>query len=167
MPILDSTFPNGNFSTLEKKHSYDLLALNNVLQESLKKAQGQVDKAQLIVRCENLPSIKADQTDMIKLFDHLLNMILNPSLKSSKQFLYVDCEEDASDAIDMTRLEGFKRYTVKFYTNVSTHNNWKLLNGQALINCRQILSKYNGNLVVNEISSSGCLFSVSLPGKFE
>jgi hypothetical protein len=167
MPILDSMLPNGGYSTLEKNYLSGLLALNDVLQESLKKAQNQVDKAQLIVRCENLPRIKADRDEMVKLFDGLLGTILNDPSNTSRLFLYVDCEEDSSDIIDMTIQEGFKRYAVKFHTNITTHDNWKLVNNQVLIHCRQILLRHNGNLVVNDISSTGCLFSVLLPGKFE
>lgn len=167
MSVLDSTFPNRNYNTLQKKYSNGLLDLNTVLKESLKKAQTEVDHLQLIVRCESLPQIKADQAEMEKLFDDLLGMILNHSPQTSRLFLYVDCEEDSGDVIDMNLEEGFKRYLIKFHTNVTTHDNWKLINSQSLINCRQILSRHNGNLAVNEISKTGCLFSVSLQGKIE
>jgi hypothetical protein len=104
---------------------------------------------------------------MAKVFDDLLNMILNQSLPPSKQFLYVDCEEEVTDVIDMSLSEGMKRHIIKFHTNITTHDNWKLLNSKVLMNCKQILSRHSGNLVVNDISSTGCLFSVSLPGKIE
>jgi len=167
MPILDSTFPDGNYNTLQKKYSGGLLDLNSVLNESLKKAQSQVDHLQLIVRCETLPQIKADHDEMVKLFDGLLGMILNHPPQTSRLFLYVDCEENVTDVIDMTLEKGFRQYIIKFHTNVTTHDNWKLVNSQALINCRQILSKHNATLAVNEISKTGCLFSVLLQGKIE
>lgn len=167
MTILDSTFPNGSHKTLEKNFLPGLLSLNEMLQESLKKAQTQVDKAQLIVRCESLPFIQADHDEMVRLLDDLIGMILNQPPNTSRLFLYVDCEETDTDLIDMTIKEGFKKYLIKFHTNITTHENWKLVNSQALMNCRQILSRHNGNLVVNDVSSTGCLFSVSLPGKLE
>jgi len=167
MPVLDSTFPNRNYNTLPKKYSSGLLDLNTVLKESLKKVQSEVRQLQLIVRCESLPQIKADYEETVRLFDDLLHMIFNHPPQTSRLFLYVDCEEDYGDVIDMTLEEGFKRYIIKFHTNVTTHGNWKLINNQALINCRQILSRYNGNLAVNEISKTGCLFSLSLQGKIE
>jgi hypothetical protein len=167
MTILDSTFSDRNYKTLEKNFLPGLLSLNEILQESLKKAQAQVDKAQLIVRCESLPMIKADHADIVKLFDDLISMILNQPPNTTRLFLYVDCEEDRSDIIDMTLGESTKRYVIKFHTNITTHEHWKLVNRQALVNCRQTLSRHNGNLVVNDVSSTGCLFSVSLPGKFE
>jgi light-regulated signal transduction histidine kinase (bacteriophytochrome) len=167
MSILDSTFPNGNYNTLQKKYPEDLLDLNMVLKECLKKAQAGVDDLQLIIRCESLPRIRAVYDEMVKLFENLLGTILNHAPETSRLFLYVDCEEDSNDVIDMTLEEGFKRYTIKFHTNVTTNDSWKLVNSQALINCRQILSNHNGNLAVNEISKTGCLFSVSLPGKID
>ncbi len=167
MAVLDSTFPNRNHHTLPKKYSNALLDLNIVLKESLKKVQSEVHKLQLIVRCESLPKIKADREEATKLFDDLLRMILNHPPQTSRLFLYVDCEEDSGDVMDMTLEEGFKRYIIKFHTNVTTHGNWKLINSQSLMNCRQILSGYNGNLAVNEISKTGCLFSLSLQGKIE
>lgn len=167
MSIFDSTFSDRNYKTLEKSFLPSLLPLNEILQESLKKAQAQVDRVQLIVRCESLPMIKADHDEMIKLFDDLISMILNQPPNTTRLFLYVDCEEDRSDIIDMSLSEEYRRYVIKFHTNITTHEHWKLVNSQTLANCRQILSRHNGNLVVNDVSSTGCLFSVSLPGKFE
>ena len=167
MSTLDSKFQERNLNTLENKYLPGFLSLNEVLQVSLKKAQAQVDKVKLIVRCETLPRVKADQESVIKLFDGLLGMILNSRPGDSRLFLYIDCEEDTSDVIDMNLEEGLKRYFIKFHTNIVAHDNWKLVNSQSLISCRQILSRHNGNLAVNDISSSGCLFSVWLPGKIE
>jgi hypothetical protein len=167
MSILDSTFPNRNYNTLLKVDPDNFVSLNNVLKESLKKVQARVDHLQLIIRCETLPQIKAEHGEMVKLFDGLLGMILNSAPQISKLFLYVDCEEVSDHAREMNSQEGLKRYVIKFHTNVSTHDNWKLVNSQALATCRQILSNYHGTLAVNEISRTGCLFSFSLPGKIE
>jgi len=167
MSVVDSTFPNRDHNTLPKKQNPGVLSLNQVLKESLRKAQKQVDNLQLIIRCEELPHITATHDEIVRLFDDLLGMILNHAPKSSRLFLYVDCEEETGDTIDLSVEEGIKRYLIKFNTNISTHDNWKLVNSQALVNCKQILSRHNGNLIVNDISSTGCLFLLSLPGKFE
>ena len=167
MSTLDSKFLQGNFTTLEKKYLPGFLSLNEVLQVSLKKAQSQVEKVKLIVRCETLPRVKAEHDDMVRLFDELLGMILNSGQGIPRLFLYIDCEEDTSDVIDMNLEPDLKRYFIKFHTNIVAHDNWKLVNSQALVSCRQILSKHNGNLAVNDIGSTGCLFSVLLPGKIE
>jgi signal transduction histidine kinase len=167
MSVIDSTFSEQGYNTIKNSQVPALISLNDLIKETLRRAQSEVDSVQLIVRCETLPQVKADRDGMLKLFDELLGMILKYPPKSSRLFLYVDCEEDASDLIDMNLEEGFKRYSIKFFTNIITHDTWKLVNSQALIHCRQILSNHNGNLVVNDISSTGCLFSVQLPGKIE
>jgi hypothetical protein len=167
MSMPDSTFPNRNYNTLPKKYPDSFVSLNSVLKGSLKKVQARVDHMQLIIRCETLPQIKAEHGEIVKLFDGLLGMILNLAPQTSKLFLYVDCEEVSDPASEMNSSEGLKRYVIRFHANVSTHDNWKLVNSQALANCRQILSNYHGTLAVNEISRTGCLFSFSLPGKIE
>jgi len=164
MSAFDSAFPNREYNTLSKKHPAGLLSLNDILKESLKKAQAQAENVQLIVRCELLPLIKAGQEDMTRLFDYLLSTILNHA-GNSRLFLHVDCDKDSDELMDLTLEKGFQRYTIKFYTNITTHDNWKLINNQALINCGQILSRHNGFFFVNDIRSTGCLFSISLPGK--
>ena len=153
-------------AVFQKASVTSVLSLNQVFKESIKKAQAQADDLQMIVRCQNLPQIKGNYSEIVQLFDMLLAMILNNPPQHSKLYLYVDCEEDNVDMID-SHFEGAKQYLVKFYTNITTHDHWKVLNSQSLINCKQILSNHHGNLVVNNISSTGCLFTISLRGKFE
>lgn len=167
MSVSDSTFPNKNIEAVfEKASGGSMLSLNQIFKESLKKAQSQADDLQIIVRCQNLPRINGSHAEIVQLFDMLLAMILNNPPQNSKLYLYVDCEEDNVDRID-SHFEGVKQYLIKFYTNITIHDHWKVLNSQSLINCKQILSNLHGNLVVNNISSTGCLFTISLPGKFE
>ena len=163
MSLPDSSLTGNDHSTLERKQNCSL-SLNDVLKGSLKKAQGAVDHLKIIVRCETLPVVKAGHDDMVRLFDDLLGMILNHPPSSSRLYLYVDCEQLPADA---GAEEEEQRYLIRFHTNITTHDQWKLVNSQPLVHCRQILSRYGGTLVVNEINSSGCLFLLSLPGKIE
>lgn len=167
MPILDSTFPDRKVNTLQKKHVSGFLSLNDALKESLRKAQAEVDTVKMIVRCEPLPQVQADHDEIVRFFDGLLGMILCQPSGVSRLFLYVDYEEDNTELIDVALQEGCKRYNIRLRTNISTGDDWRQVNSQALFECRQILSRHNGTLVVNDISSAGCLFSVSLPGKIE
>lgn len=159
---VNSLIPEGDFSTLGIKQFYAFVSLNEILKECLKKAQARVDNLQLIVRCENLPKVLATREEMMQLFDDMLAVILNHrQLAARSLFLYVDCEEDDAG------MGPHKQYCIKFHTNITTDEHWKLGSMQTLSNCRKILSKYNGTLAVNDISSAGCLFSLSLPGKIE
>lgn len=160
MSVNESTFSTRGYESKNIHHTSPL-SLNDIFRESMKKAQAQVDNLQVIVRCENLPQVHGSRNEMLQLFDNLLGMILNHPPRNSKLFLYVDCEEAETGS------NNEKQYTIKFNTNIDTHENWKVINSQALVNCRQILSTHHGTLVVNNISSSGCLFILSLPGKME
>lgn len=154
----ESIFPTQQYNT-ENLPQTPSLHLNDVFKASMKKAQEEVKNLQVIVRCESLPQIEGSYQEMLTLFDHLLGMIVHYPPKNSRLFLYVDCEEETNDC------NNEKRYLIKFNTNIAVPENWKVINSQALINCRQILSDHNGTLMVNNISSAGCLFIVSLPGK--
>lgn len=155
-----SISPTRNFSIENTPYS-PALDLNDVFKASMKKAQEEMKNLKVIVRCESLPQIEGSYQAMLKLFDHLLSMIVQHPPKNSRLFLYVDCEEDTNDC------NGQKHYLIKFNTNIAVAENWKLINSHILINCRQILSNHNGTLMVNNISNAGCLFIVSLPGKIE
>ena len=155
-----------NFRAHEKNQFSAHLSLNDALKESLKKAQTAAGHVQMIVRCENLPRVNACYDEMVHLFDTLLEMILNHP-GAAQLYLYVDCEEEDNDVMHCNLTDHEKRYHIKLHTNITTHEHWNLVNGRALINCRRILSKHNGILAVNEISSAGCLFCVTLPGKIE
>ena len=156
----ESMFPIQDYSIENTPHT-PALALNEVFKASMKKAQEEVKNLQVIVRCESLPQIEGSYQQMLMLFDHLLSIIIKHPPKNSRLFLYVDCEEETNDC------DNEKRFFIKFNTNAAVPENWKVMNSQAFIICRQILSNHNGTLIVNNISSTGCLFIVSLPGKTE
>lgn len=161
MPVNESTLPTQGTET-ENSNTTSPLSLNDIFRESMKKAQAQTGNLEVIVRCENLPQIQGNYNQMVELFDNLLSMILNHSPIGSRLFLYIDCEEDAERSTEKE-----KHFLIRFNTNIAAAENWKVINSQALINCKQILSAHNGSLVVNNISSAGCLFIVSLLAKTE
>lgn len=163
LPI-DSKYSPGELNTLRSIPVPNFLSLNEVFRESLRKAQ-ETRNLQVVVRCEPLPQVQVNAGELMPVIDDLLRMILSYPPTASKLFLYVDCEEDAADIIDMHVPEGLKRYNIKFFTNISTGAEWELANGQTLANCRQVLSRCQGSLAVNDVSSTGCLFSIVLPGK--
>lgn len=165
LPI-DSKYLSGELTAPGNISVPTLFSLNDVFRESLRKVQ-EHGHVQLVVRCEPLPQVQARLGEMTALIDDLLRIIISHSPAASRLFLYVDCEEDRTDVIDMALTEGFKRYTIKFVTNISAGQDWELASNATLTNCRQVLSRHHGSLVVNDLSSSGCKFSMTLPGKFE
>jgi hypothetical protein len=166
MPVTDSALPHENIDTLKSVPASSLFSLNRVFRESMLKKQSEASGLQLIVRCGSLPEINGNYEEISKLFDYLLDMIVQHPFVSSKLFLFVDCVEQDADVIDMSLADDFKRFTIRFHTTIATYENWKLVNSQLIIHCRQILSNYKGTLQIND-TGTGCLFSISLPGKIQ
>jgi hypothetical protein len=167
MSFTESVFPEKDFNIINPSPAQNLLSLNDIFRESLKKAQATVDSVHTIVRCENLPQIKGNHEDVATFFDLLLSTIFNHPPAGSRLFLYVDCNEYNEKPEDSILPFGSKRYLLKFHTNVATSKSWHATNDNTIAICKQILSNLNGNLVVNNVSSTGCLFAVTLPGKFD
>ena len=167
MTFTEPVYPKKDLDIINPSPGPSMLSLNDIFKESLKKAQAGADSLHTIIRCENLPQVIGDQQEIAQLFDQLLLMIFKHQPAASKLFLYIDCAEYNEEQEDPFLTHGTKRYLIKFNTNVATSKSWHVINDNTIAICKRILSNLNGNLVVNNVSSSGCLFAVTLPGKFE
>lgn len=167
MSFSESVFPEKDFHSINPSPVNNMLSLNEVFTESMKKAQAAVNSLHSIVRCENLPVVRGNYEQVTQLFDRLLKMIFSHPPGSSRLFLYVDCTEYTGEAADPFLEKEIRRYLIKFHTNIAISKSWHTANKDAITICKHILSELNGNLVVNSVSSTGCLFAVTLPGKFE
>jgi hypothetical protein len=153
--------------TYDSKNFYPLtmLSLNEIFRESMRRVQPAFAQLQIIVRCENLPVIKGNQEDITGVFEDLIRLILGYSATASQLFLYIDCEEADHGPADDIVQEGFKRYTIKFRTNISPDGNCEEVHKEIFAKCRQVLSVHNANFHVNRPNHTGFLFSISVPGK--
>jgi hypothetical protein len=137
------------------------LSLNDLFNERMRKAEAEFEHAGLVVRCECLPQISGYREEMTRLFDSLISMILNHPSKPAKLFLYVDCEENKEGK----QQPDLFNYLIKIHTNLTTNDYWKAQNREALAACERILILHKGSFAAHNISNTGCLFSISLPGK--
>jgi hypothetical protein len=164
MSAKDASTQNRNFITIKDPHPAVMLSLNEIFKESMKKAHAGQQGLNLIMRCESLPLVKAQRGEMETVFTTLIRLILQHPVTGSKRFLYIDCEE----RIQKQQLQkDQKQYLIKFHTNGSTNDNWKEANRVSIDKCEKILSAHHGSLTVNNIDHTGCLFCISLPGKFD
>lgn len=138
--------------------------LNEVMQQSLQQFQSGTRNLNVIVRCERLPVIEADQKAIAKVFDSLVQMISNHPPPGSKLYLYVDCEEERQQQDPETLYVG-KRFFIRFHTNITTSEEWKAEYCRVLEECALTLQQFGAGFTVNEIKNTGCLFSISLSGK--
>ena len=160
MSITDSAIPPGG-----QNSTASMVSLNELFKESLRKVQAGTDM-NMVVRCQVLPVIRGRREEMENLFDTLVRMIVHGAPYGSRRYLYVDCEEELRVSANSVN-EDSKKYVIKFYTNTIINDGWKESHRLMLDKCETIVSSYHGNFTMNNIRDSGCLFSITLPGKFE
>ncbi len=159
MSITDFPIPEKNSEQITI-NPFALLSLNQVLRESL---QPLYANSSIVIRCESLPSVYGQYDELLRLFSMMLNLITSEPPAGPKLFLYVDCDQGVTEP----ELEaGLRRFIIKFYTNITTGEAWREKNKNILSGCESIVSLHKGTFQVNNISHTGCLFAISLAGKF-
>ena len=146
----------------ETKHTHTLpmLSLNDAIRESMPALH---EHPGLVMRCEHLPQVRGHQDELVRFFYLLIRLIINNKPPVPKLFLYVDCDEGRKDLM----LEsGFKKYIIRIHTNITTSDAWKEMNDHILSGCKKIIADHQGELQINNIKNTGCLFAISLAGKF-
>lgn len=137
------------------------VSLNEVWRRSLKKNEGLLRNTSVTVRCELLPQVEGDPWQLEMLFDRLLSLILNNPPVGSRLFLYVDCQEEIFEK-DGAEL---KKWTLRFSTNIPANEEWRQAHQPVLQECEKIVTRHNGELTVNRVQNTGCLFVMNLYGK--
>jgi uncharacterized protein YdiU (UPF0061 family) len=147
-------------SKTSKKTAATLINTNAVLQKALQKIIAE-DRGSIILRCDELPSVRGTEDDFETVFSTLVQMILQKKNDVSKLFLHINCTAEDEQAT----AAGVKPFNIQFNTNISPSVNWLQLHQQQINEVAAILHKHTGSLVVNQVKNGGCIFSVSLLGK--
>ena len=164
MSITDRQF-SGRTYNFKNFYPLTMLSLNEMFKESMRKIMKEPSASKIITRCENLPYIRGNKEDILVLFEELIMMIVNDKTAPSPLLLYIDCVEVKDDQpLDIS--EGFNTYILKFRTNISPSKNWEAEHGKALAKCREIVSAHNAIFLINSSNQTGCIFSITLPGKY-
>jgi hypothetical protein len=138
--------------------------LGEIVQQSLQKFTLE-KKSNIITRCETLPLVETNRGLITGAIESIIHMISSHSPEGSRLFLYIDCDEENSGKVDPELLNGFKRFRIRFHTNIDTTGSWRILHQKTIEDCKVALAQCNAGFAVNEIKSTGCLFSISLLGK--
>jgi hypothetical protein len=142
------------------------LNLNEIFRESMNRFQSGLQAPNMIVRCEPLPAIQGNRLLIARLFENLISMIVHHRPVSSKLYLYIDCQEPKGMSNELLEKD-VKQYIVRFHTNITSTEEWKINNRQLITECEKCVLAHNGAFSVNNIQNTGCLFSISFPGKFQ
>jgi signal transduction histidine kinase len=140
--------------------------LNDVLRQALQqRLQYEKKNSDIIIRCDVLPVVETDRKKIIGVFDHIVQMIISHPPNGARLFLYVNCEEEHTAMTGADVVKRNKRYKVNFHTNISTDEAWKKAHEKTIAGCKAVVAQYGASFTVNDIKSTGCLFSISLLGK--
>ena len=159
MSIKESTVPNRERPFHEyRKESF---SLHSIINDSIRKLQAHHPGTSMVLRCEVLPEAYGNRQELTEFFERLIGLIMAQPPNGSRLLLHIDCEHATFES-NPARHQGI---SLKIHTNITTDDHWKLVNSQVLAQCKMIVNNHNGSLQVNQITGTGCLFSVSLPGK--
>jgi hypothetical protein len=135
--------------------------LGDVIRQALQPFLSAGRNREVIFRCDDLPAVSAEPGVIQEVFSRLIRMIMqHPS--DSRKFFYIRCEEKLPS---LKQKAARSTYIIEFHTNLSNHSQWMQLNQESILDCQQIMLRHGLDLAVHEITTTGCLFSISLQGK--
>lgn len=145
----------------------DGVNLNEIFQSGMQKHVSGEKKTLSIVRSDKLPVVNGQREQFVQLLNMMIEMIVSYPPAISKLFLYVKCEVVAQDPeiTDLRPAGDQQMYTLCFYTNITTDDRWKLICKERLAECSVIAAQNRGSFSFFPICNTGCIFSLTLPGK--
>lgn len=144
-----------------------LVNLNEVVSKSLLTLHDKVKKLKAIIRQDFLPVVKGSEVAFTQVFHTLYGSIINYPPGATKLFIYTRCEKEVSEVMDMSLPEGFENYRICIYTNITTDAGWQQTYCPAIEEVKSILKSNNAQLSCQDITNTGCLYVISLPGKLQ
>ncbi|HYH14665.1 MAG TPA: hypothetical protein VD794_05585 [Flavisolibacter sp.] len=141
-----------------------LVDLNKVVQESLNCVKPQLEELKAIIRCDGLPHILANATDVRKLSDNLIRFILQHPPRKSKLFIYIKCNRAENELLSADLSGKLDSFEVYFHTNSCNEATWQAAHQEMINECSAICAQYSGSFVAAH-GQANCLFKLTLPGK--
>jgi hypothetical protein len=152
-----SDYPATLFSPLT------LVDANTVLCKVIQKLSPRF-KNDVVLRCDELAQLQGSEQNIENAFSQLLQLIEEEKPLDKKLFLHITSFIDRSN--DKSTIgQGLQRYIIQFHTNISLHAAWMQEAEYRINGIASLLLPFDGSLQVNQLKNSGCVFSISLPGK--
>jgi hypothetical protein len=152
-------------ANVEKEACFELVNLNDVLKDSLFSFEKELKNGKAIYRHDELPLVRGNKKELVQLFSNLLHSILYHPPVHTKLLIYFRVQKQGAEVMDLSLPDGFINYTVSVYTNILGDENWRLKNEALLNDCSSIVSEIKGYFTFYNISTTGCLYNLQLPGK--
>ncbi len=146
--------------------SEQLVNLDEVLRNELAARQQQVNALQAIIRFDALPHVQSSQPNMARMLNHIFSSILAYPPAGTKLFIYIKCEKERTEVMDLSLAEGFQRYDVSVFTNIVANESWQHQQQPHVAELKQLVESAKGTFSFFAIEKTGCLYQLVLPGKF-
>ncbi|MGV3657964.1 MAG: hypothetical protein ACO1NX_08415 [Chitinophagaceae bacterium] len=144
-----------------------LVDMNEVVQYHLLSRRSLVEAMKVIIRYDALPQIAGSRQDVAALLSHVFNSILDNPPAGTKLFIYIRCEIDKSEIMDLSLPDGFQQYHVSVYTNIVADESWQLQQQPVLDEMKVLTQRLKGSFDHYSITKTGCLYQLMLPGKLK
>lgn len=156
---------NPDFSPASlKQPAPPLVDSNKVLQRALKKISAEAKNA-MVLRCDELPYLQGTEETIELAFTRLLQLILEKKDAVIKVYLHISSTLSTIKELKASDRPDLHRFLVRFHTNLVPDKDWLKKAKESINGIASVLSIYDGNIAIQQLKSSGCVFYISLPGK--
>ena len=139
--------------------------LNDVMQQVILAVQTTNRQSKPIIRFEPLPEVPGNPQKFAELFQLLFQSIVSNGSAASKPFIYLKCEQQQSEEMDLRFPANGPPHRISVYTNIAANELWLEQHCADIENMKAILNELQGSLNCSAIEKTGCLYLVTLPGK--
>ncbi|MDQ6609630.1 MAG: hypothetical protein M3Y85_07400 [Bacteroidota bacterium] len=122
-------------------------------------------KNSLFLRCDELPFVQCEEGIIKKTITQVLQLIADKKDGQTKLYLHVNAIAEPEEQSTNSKQKNLTRYKLRFHTNITLTKEWLKMAEQKLTNINALLLPYDGNLSVTQLKNSGCIFTMSVPGK--
>jgi hypothetical protein len=136
----------------------DFADLNNIIRDVLEEAKADLLQMQAIVRHDQLPPVRGNETNLYLLFSNLVKMILQHPPREGKLFIYIRAADKDPASVD-------RKVTISIHTNTFYDLNWENTHAAVLLECGNLCKYCAGDFIYHLVSNTSCLFTINLQGK--
>lgn len=164
-PIINNKRLNDPQKGISIEQPGNLIDLNKIVKTVLDAHKLKLQQLSAILRCDHLPFVQADMHTLDELFASLFKVIIDHPPSGNNLFIYLKCKEVKDENLTLGLRDDFIQYDISFHTNVKHGAQWQQLYATKLEECALICERLRGSFENHSKSSSGCIFSLTLPGK--
>lgn len=163
MPVITSRL---NKSALQTAYAVEanLCNANVVLQNALQKLGPDVRNS-FRLRCDELPFVFGNEENLETVFSAVMQLIVERKDTATKLYLHIGSTTGNEESSAIALSKEIYQFSIQFHTNITPCSEWTKLTEQKISNLTALLAPSGGSLTINPLKNSGCILTVSLPGK--